>query len=86
MKIFYWSRFPSGDWYLFDRPNGVPRTPVGANYKGAKRAVMWRDGLELTFTCGSNDATARRRLEKELDKRSIGLFGEDDIKFVKENP
>lgn len=85
MKTFYWSKFLSGDWYLFDRPRGQPRTPIGAGYKGTKRAAIWRDGVELSFASGGNDVAARRNLEKTLDKRSIDLFGEDDIAFVKEN-
>ncbi len=43
----------------------------------------WRDaeGRSGWSTCGS-PAGARKWLERELDRRSIGLFGEDVIEFV----
>lgn len=38
-------------------------------------------GRYLNHRAGTHDA-ARKRLEREIDKRSIGLLGVDDVEFV----
>ncbi len=41
-----------------------------------------KGGVVLTTYQAGTAAAARRCLERDWDKRSIGLFGEDDISFV----
>lgn len=45
------------------------------------RAVFWF-GYESIFFLAGTPAAAMRALEREIDKRSIGLFGVDDVTFA----
>jgi len=35
-----WVKAPSGDWWLFDKPAGTPRSPV-ATIQGGARIGFW---------------------------------------------
>lgn len=49
--------------------------------RGKWRAVFWL-GYETIYFIAGTPAAAMRALERELDKRSIGLFGVDVIAFT----
>lgn len=84
MKMLYWCREQAGRWLLLDEK----RSEIGLLHrvKGARyRAWFYMSATEkpLWVERGTVDA-ARNALQAELDKRSIGLFGEDHILFQKD--
>jgi hypothetical protein len=50
--------------------------------KGRYIAMAFIGGRYLSHCAGTRQA-AVTRLEREIDKRSIGLFGDDTVTFVK---
>ena len=87
MKTFYWSKAPSGDLWLFDKPALTPRSPIGSIYPRRRqqpaRASLY--GSKPFWFEAHNAGVARRQFERLLDIRSLGLFGDDDIQFIMED-
>ena len=83
---------PSGKRYVLRSPS-LPKgsmSPLCADdrvgccsWDGKRRwrAAFWIDYDEIYFVCGT-PRSAMNALERELCKRSIGLFNVDDIEFA----
>lgn len=83
-----WEKYDSGIFGPCQRLTGLP----DASWAVAVRAIT--DAMDAGFIAtacfdgvvlshrGPRLKTAMRRLEKEIDKRSIGLLGVDDVEFV----
>lgn len=54
--------------------------PGSKRYRCAASAPV-KDGVILTEYYAGTSSAARNALERDWSKRSIGLFGEDDIEF-----
>ncbi len=72
-------------WEIVDIPIAqVGEAHIASAYKrgdGTWHAHAFIKGRYLSH-CGSAAKTAMRRLQKEIDRRSIDLFGEDVVWFV----
>lgn len=90
-KRFYWHKKTwqrRAEYWLFDSPKGTSRTPCGGcSTKGRDgvTAHIFGGSRPDLFAIAGNHKTAMKRLEAEIDKQSIGLFGVDDVEFVHEN-
>lgn len=99
IKRFYWKRDPThrGAWWsLFDKPPGESgRFPIGNCSRHADferdptgRKTFWRaalyQGADAPFAQAGSSVAAMRRLEAALDRRSISLFGVDQVAFERE--
>ena len=90
--IFHWKRHHWGPsygviWTLHDsakRELGRCLFLPGSQRYRCSAGAPAKGGVVLTDYYAGTAAAARRRLERDWDKRSIGLFGEDDISFVEE--
>lgn len=94
MRKFFWHRRADG-------PHGAVRWELWSQYSadrvgscfylpGSKRyrcsaSARHGDGAVLTEYYAGTAAAARAALERDWHKRSIGLFGEDEISFEKKN-
>jgi hypothetical protein len=90
MKTLYWKKPGKGRDWLFTAPLGTPaRAPIGrimylsGNRHYAASCEDYSRGVYI-YATARTFAGARARLEREIDKRSIALFGEDIIEFVRE--
>lgn len=88
MIAFEWQRLGSGKrgvtWWLRYQGNVIGRCFYlpGSRHYICRASVPQPGGMILTEYYGGTAASARRALEREWCKRSIGLFGEDDIDFM----
>lgn len=55
----------------------------GSKHYRASGAAPVKGGVVLTEYCGGTIRAAMDHLERDWSKRSIGLFGEDDIEFTR---
>lgn len=96
MKTLYWSREArfgrSVEWRLVDKPGKYfpAIVVVSRQYANVFRSdrKVWRATIrDLEFRrialieAGSSQK-AKRLVEREIDRRSIGLFNDDDVEFV----
>lgn len=89
VKTFVWHRHDRGNgvhWQLWTEFNAKM---IGQCFyvHGSKRyrcaaGAPVKAGTVLTEYWGGTAALARKRLEQDWCKRSIGLFGDDDIQFL----
>lgn len=92
MIVFHWKRHDRGShgimWTLHDsaqRELGRCFFLSGSKHWRCSAGAPVKGGIVLTDYFAGNAQAARRRLERDWCKRSIGLFGEDDIDFVTED-
>lgn len=94
MKQFVWKRFDQGArfgirWELYlmhtDRLGQLLGQcfymPGSKRYRCAAGAPV-KDGTVMTEYWAGTASAARKALERDWDKRSIGLFGDDHIQFL----
>lgn len=89
MKTFVWHRRERGQgvqWQLWTEFNAKMigqcfYMPGSRNYRCAASAPV-KGGVVLTEYYAKTLPAARKALEQDWDKRSIGLFGDDDIQFL----
>lgn len=72
---------------LPDGSSAFARRYGGARGKGAPRYIAnaFIAGIYMSHCAGTVDA-AMKHLNREIDRRSIGLFGVDDLVITKESP
>ena len=86
MISFHWKRGAdhySTQWTLFHGDKRVGQCfymPGSKRYRAAAAAPV-KGGVILTEYWGGTMRAAMDHLERDWCKRSIGLFGEDDIEF-----
>ena len=87
MITFTWRRIQRAKhgvlWELWHADNCVGRCFYlsGSNHYACRAAAPVKGGVVLTDYYAGTASAARKALERDWDKRSIGLFGEDDINF-----
>lgn len=90
MKTFVWHRKDYGHngvhWQLWTEFNAKMigqcfYMPGSKRYRCAAGAPV-KDGTVMTEYWAGTAAAARKALERDWDKRSIGLFGDDHIQFM----
>ncbi len=90
MKTFVWHRRDGGrngiSWQLWTKFNarmiGQCFYMHGSRRYRCSAAAPVKDGAVLTEYWAGTNAAARKALERDWSKRSIGLFGDDDIQFL----
>jgi hypothetical protein len=88
MIIFNWHRRDYGHgivWQLWTRYNATMIGSCiylpGSKHYQARASAPVKGGAVLTDYRGGTMRAAMGALERDWSKRSIGLFGEDDIQF-----
>lgn len=88
MIKFSWHRRDEGHgvrWVLADQHRNIIGHCFympGSKHFLCRASAPVKGGVVLTEYWGGTNAAARKALERDWDKRSIGLFGSDAIKFL----
>lgn len=81
--LLVWKKVPwlhGTRWELTGLPKGMYASAHFVKSEKAFIARAWLSGHSLSHSAGTC-AAARQRLSREIDKRSIGLFGLDGIEI-----
>jgi hypothetical protein len=90
MQTFIWHRIADGRrnrvrWMLWDKFSsknlGICHYLNGSKRWCCSAAAPVEGGVILTDYYAGTAAAARKALERDWDKRSIGLFKDDEIEF-----
>jgi hypothetical protein len=62
MKMF-WSQLPSGDWVLFNKPTGIPRTPIARVTVKRGKGYATKAGRLINWDTPTSVAKAKKIAE-----------------------
>ena len=88
MKTLYWRKYPRTgpfgvtEWVLLDKQPGCHDRI--ATIRKTKASLAYSGGVSARFGTFKSLATARKQLEREISRKSIALFNDDDVEFVNE--